>query len=340
MMKSAIVGCGTIAGVHSQVLSQSKCTSLCACADLIPGRAQALAEKYNARAYQSLEELLHHEEVDVLHILTPHSLHVPMAQAALSRGVHVFMEKPAAISPEEFSVLLSAAEGSGRYTGVCFQNRYNPHIQYVREAIKSGQAGRVLGARGIVTWKRDEKYYTESGWRGQKATEGGGVLMNQAIHTMDLLVYLLGTPVSVEASMHNRHLKKVIEVEDTVEAYIRFQGAEALFYATTAYCTDAPVTLEIVCENATYMIQDLSVTIRLPDGSSDVKKMECQPLLGKDYWGSSHKLCIDDFYRAIQSGARFPLSPKDIAPTMALVFGCYDSAATGKPVSLSQGGAL
>lgn len=340
MMKSAIVGCGNIAGVHSAVLSQSKYTTLCACADIIPGRARAMAEKYNARAYQSLNELLDHEPLDVLHICTPHHLHVPMAKAALSRGVHVFMEKPAAILAEDFSALVSAEEASGLHVGVCFQNRYNPPVQYVRNAIRNGQAGRIRGARAFVTWKRGEQYYTGSGWRGQKATEGGGVLMNQSIHTMDLLVFLLGAPVSVEASMHNRHLSKTIEVEDTAEAYIRFQNAAALFYATTAYCTDAPVMLEIVCENATYTMLGPDVIVRLPDGTSNVQKMECQPLLGKDYWGSSHKLCMDDFYQAIQADTHFPLSPKDIAPTMALVFGCYESAATGKPVSLESGGAL
>jgi predicted dehydrogenase len=334
MMRSAIVGCGSIAGVHSAVLSQSEYTRLCACADIIPGRAQALAEKYHARAYESLEALLDREPLDVLHICTPHYLHVSMAQAALSRGVHVFMEKPAATSADGFASLLTAAEKSGRNIGVCFQNRYNPPVRYVREAIQSGQAGRVLGARAFVTWARNEKYYTDSGWRGQKAAEGGGALMNQSIHTMDLLVYLLGAPISVESSMHNRHLSGVIEVEDTVEAYIRFQDTSALFYATTAYCTDSEVMLEIVCENAIYTMQGSAVTQSLPDGTTNVIKMECKPFLGKDYWGSSHKLCIDDFYRAVQNGAHFSLSPGDIAPTMNLVFACYESASTGKPVLL------
>jgi predicted dehydrogenase len=334
MLRSAIVGCGSIAGVHSAVLSQSEYTRLCACADIIPDRVQVMAEKYHASAYESLEALLDREPLDVLHICTPHYLHVPMAKAALFRGVHVFMEKPAAISADEFAALLTAAEKSGRNIGVCFQNRYNPSVRYVHEAIQSGQAGRVLGARAFVTWARNEEYYTDSGWRGQKAAEGGGALMNQSIHTMDLLVYLLGTPISVESSMHNRHLAGVIDVEDTVEAYIRFQDAAALFYATTAYCTDSEVMLEIVCENAAYTLTGSDIAVRLPDGTTNVVKMECKPLLGKDYWGSSHKFCIDDFYRAVQTGTHFSLSPKDIAPTMNLVYACYESASNRKPVLL------
>ena len=211
-MRSAIVGCGSIAGVHAAVLTKSVYTQLTACADIRPERAQAMADACHIAAYGSLDELLDRERPDVLHICTPHHLHVPMALLALSRGVNVLMEKPPAISPESFEALLKEAGKSGLHTGVCFQNRYNPQVQYIRRALQGGQAGRVLGARAFVTWSRDDQYYTGSGWRGQWDTEGGGVLMNQSIHTMDLLVYLLGIPVSVEASMHNRHLPGVIQV--------------------------------------------------------------------------------------------------------------------------------
>ena len=335
MLKSAIVGCGSIAGVHAKVLAGLEDARLCALADIVPERARAMAEQYGAAAYASLGEMLANEQVDVLHILTPHHLHVPMAIEALSRGIHVFLEKPAAISREQFAILTRAAQESAACVGVCFQNRYNPPVQYAREMLKSGQAGRVLGARAFVTWSRGEKYYTDSGWRGQKATEGGGALINQSIHTMDLLAYLLGRPLSVEASMHNRHLPGVIDVEDTLEAYIRFPGAAALFYATTAYCLDAPVMLEIACESAVLRIGDREVAIRLPDGTSRVERMESMPMLGKEYWGGSHKLCIDDFYRSLKTGEPFALSLADVAPTMELVFGCYASAAGAGAVSFT-----
>ncbi len=333
-MRSAIVGCGSIAGVHAAVLTKSDYTQLTACADIRPERAQAMADACHIAAYGSLDELLDRERPDVLHICTPHHLHVPMALLALSRGVNVLMEKPPAISPESFEALLKEAGKSGLHTGVCFQNRYNPQVQYIRRALQGGQAGRVLGARAFVTWSRDDQYYTGSGWRGQWDTEGGGVLMNQSIHTMDLLVYLLGIPVSVEASMHNRHLPGVIQVEDTMEAYIRFQDTAALFYATTAYCSDAPVMLEIVCENATYLMHGPDVTVTRRDGTSSEQQMESPPALGKAYWGASHKLCIDDFYENVKAGTPFSLLPKDVASTMALVYGCYQSATGGKPVSL------
>ncbi len=333
-MRSAIIGCGSIAGVHAAVLAQSEFTCLASCADILPQRAQKMGEAFHIPAYFSLDEMLEKEKPDVLHILTPHHLHVPMAKMALERGIHVFMEKPPALDASEFSELLLASGHSGLYTGVCFQNRCNPQVQYIKEAIESGTAGRVQGARCFVTWARDDKYYTESGWRGQKATEGGGALINQSIHTMDLLVYLLGAPTAVEASMHNRHLQGIIEVEDTVEAYIRFEDKTALFFASTAYVTDAPVMVEIVCENAAFIMQGDEVTVKKSNGESSVMHIQPPPVLGKGYWGGSHKLCIDDFYKALALGKPYQLSPLDIAPTMDLVYGCYQSAKTGKPVML------
>ncbi len=334
MIRSAIVGCGNIASVHAAVLSGSNDTTLCACADIIVDRARRMAETYQVPAYDNLAQMLASEKPDVLHICTPHYLHVPMAVEAFKQGVHVFMEKPAAMDAADFSKLVSACQKSGLYTGVCFQNRYNPQVQYVKAALESGEAGRILGARAVVTWSRGEKYYTESGWRGQKALEGGGALMNQSIHTMDLLVHLLGRPQSVAASMHNRHLPGIIEVEDTVEAFIRFKNAQALFYASTAYAVDAPVMVEIVCEKVAYTIEGDEVTVKSRGGAADVIAMQPPKALGKSYWGGSHKLCIDDFYQALAAGKPFCLTPADIAPTMALVYGCYQSAQAGQPVLL------
>ncbi len=331
MICSAIVGCGNIASVHAAVLSASNYAILCACADVVLDRAERMSQTYHIPAYDNLTQMLINEKPDVLHICTPHYLHVPMAIEALKRGVHVFMEKPAAMDAGEFSDLVSACQNNSLYTGVCFQNRYNPQVCYVKAALESGEAGKILGARAFVTWARGEKYYTESGWRGQRALEGGGALMNQSIHTMDLLVHLLGRPKSVSASMHNRHLPGIIQVEDTVEAFIGFENAQALFYASTAYAVDAPVMVEIVCEKAVYTIAGDEVKVK-SSGGTNVINMQPPEALGKSYWGGSHKLCIDDFYQAIATGRAFCLTPVDIAPTMALVYGAYQSAATGKPV--------
>lgn len=336
-MKSAIVGCGSIAQVHGNVLTNWVNTKLVGAADTDVQKADAYAAAWNTKSYTSLEEMLRMEEPDVLHICTPHYLHVPMAEYALERGIHVFMEKPPAISREQLARLEHAAAQTQASLGLCYQNRFNPSVREARRILHSGQAGRILGARGLVTWHRDDAYYTDSTWRGCLATEGGGVLINQAIHTMDLLQYLLGRPVSVEASMTNHHLKQVIEVEDTLEAYIRFEGnVNASFYATTAYCADVPPLIEIACEHMTLRIEDVELTVFHPDGRREKPVLKHEEALGKSYWGTGHKDCICEFYRRVCRNEPFELNLSALDDSIRLLLGTYESAREHRIVLLKK----
>ena len=328
-MKAVIVGCGNIGAVHAESIRRLEGASLCAAADIRPERAASYAEKYGCRAYASLEEMLEKERPDVLHICTPHYLHVPMTAYALQRGIHVFCEKPPVISEEQLDALTrAAAEGPGR-AGFCFQNRYNPGVLFIRELLASGRLGKVKGARGIVTWNRGEAYYTQSGWRGRLETEGGGALINQSIHTMDLLGVFLGKPVSVEAQTANHHLPGVIEVEDMMEAYIRYADAAACFYATTAYTEDAPPLIELSCEKGIVRMEDPEVTIIWPDGRREHPETVRKQALGKSYWGSGHLDCIADFYRCLRTGERFAQELDGVRDTVGLMLAAYRSAAKG-----------
>ena len=331
-LKSAIVGCGGIAQVHAEALKNLNLSKLTAFADIKPERCLAMAQKYGGNPYKSLEEMLCKEEIDVLHICTPHYLHVPMAALALKKGLHVFMEKPPAISRKEFD-FLKACDGI-EHLGICFQNRYNQSVQYLKKLLSENTYGKALGARAFVTWFRDKAYYTESGWRGALATEGGGALINQSIHTLDLLVYLLGTPIQVEASVSNHHLKGVIEVEDTVEAYIDFGDQQAIFYATTAFSDNSPVMVEIVCEQATIRMEETEVTIFHKDEKKEQFSFQRTATVGKNYWGAGHEACIGDFYHCILSGEKFPIQLADIERTAKLMYGIYQSAAEHQTVTL------
>ncbi len=334
-MKSAIVGCGNIAQVHGRVLTEWIDTQLVGAVDTDIEKAQKCAHVWQTKAYGSLEEMLRHERLDVLHICTPHNLHVPMAEYALARNIHVFMEKPPVISWEQFQRLKQALDSTEAKLGFCYQNRFNPSVQETKNILSSGRAGRILGARGIVTWNRGAAYYTESTWHGRLASEGGGVLINQAIHTLDLLQYLLGRPLAVEASMTNHHLKNVIEVEDTMEAYIRFErDVCASFYATNAYCADVPPLVEIICENMKIRMEDLELTIFYPDGSQEKPKLEYREALGKSYWGTGHRYCIMEFYQALEQGNRFALDLPAMEESIRLMLGVYESARDGRVVEL------
>lgn len=335
MLRAGIIGCGNIARVHARALKSMENVRIQAFADCKPERAYGYKDDYGteeSNCWFSLEEMLEKDQIDVLHICTPHNLHVPMAEMALAHGIHVFMEKPPAICCEDFFRLQKEVERSGRYVGICFQNRYNESVMEAFKELEQGKIGKVIGARAFLTWHRDEKYYKESGWRGKKETEGGGVLINQAIHTLDLLVQFLGKPLETEGSMHNHHLKGKIEVEDTLEAYIRFEKGNACFYATNAYMADMPVLIELECENGRIRIEENQLRIQY---RYDTGRTLCFPEFigaGKAYWGNSHGKCIGDYYDCLLTGKKFRNDMDGVKETFFLAMDLYESAKEEKCV--------
>jgi len=325
MLRSAIVGCGGIAQVHGKVLRDFEGAQLVACADIIPERAEKLAANYGGKAYSSLEEMLEKEQVDVLHICTPHYLHTPMMKYALEKGLKVFTEKPPAMTYGQWDEFKAAAKGKD--VGICFQNRYNQSVQHIKKLIETGVTGKIKGIRAFVTWCRGAGYYTESGWRGALATEGGGVLINQSIHTLDLMIYLAGAPAAVDASCSNHHLKGIIEVEDVMEALIDFGDFKGLFYATTAYSTDSPVMVEFNCENCFIRMEEKDLLVRYSDGKEERFHFdENENGVGKSYWGSGHHACISDFYNHVSNGEKAPIGPDNTDTSIKTMLAMYKSA--------------
>ena len=222
MKTAGIIGCGNIARVHGWVLQKMQDVELVAVCDTQLNKAKEVSKIYtggSAATFTDWRELLK-KKPDVIHICTPHYLHTPMAVEALKQGMAVFMEKPCAISGEQFEELKRMDKEHPGKLGFCFQNRYNETTLAMDSMLKEGVIGEVKGARAFVTWCRDEEYYEGSDWKGKWSTEGGGVLINQSIHTLDLLLHYLGEPVEIEATMSNHHLKECIQVEDTVEAWL------------------------------------------------------------------------------------------------------------------------
>lgn len=192
-----------------------------------------------------------------------------------------------------------------------------------------------------MTWMRNEEYYGSSDWRGRMATEGGGCLINQSVHTLDLLAGLLGKPVEVEAEIFNHHLKESIEVEDTVEAYITFETKEGTchgtFYATNAFCTDSIPIIEVVCENMVLRVEDPTLTIIYPDGTTEHPELEKGDVaIGKRYWGNGHKKAIGEFYDSIENGTEFLLDFNNTDASNRLMFAIYKSAAEGKTIPVEN----
>ena len=329
-MKAGIVGCGAISAMHAAALANMEGTDIAGAADIKPERAQAFCDKYGGNPYSSLEELLKNEKPDVLHICTPHYLHVPMAELAAGAGCAVFTEKPPVISRAQWQRLCDV--GKQIPLGICFQNRYNDSVLYIKELLAKGNPGKFLGARALLTWSRDAGYYIESGWRGSLETEGGGVLINQAIHTMDLLVYLLGRPSAVQARKQNFHLSGIIEVEDSLEAYIEYGSSPVLFCATNAYCSNSPVMVELTFEALTLRMEETELSIAWSDGRQEAKSFLPEEAVGKSYWGSSHSRCINDFYNSLKQNLPPPIGILQTTDTVDLFLSAYESADTEKRI--------
>jgi predicted dehydrogenase len=223
-LRVAVVGCGDIAAVHLDATLDAAAdgeVALVGVCDVDEHRRAEAAARAGCPGFDRLTALLDTAAPDVVHICTPHHRHADLAAECLARDVAVLLEKPLAHTLAGGEMLVRAAADSRAVFGVCFQNRYNDTVRALRELLDGGDLGRVLGARASVTWFRDEAYYAHRDWRGHWSTAGGGVLMNQAIHTVDLLQWFLGPVCEVRGTVATLALSGSIEVEDTAALRMR-----------------------------------------------------------------------------------------------------------------------
>ena len=326
----AVLGCGAISGNHLAALKLAG-QEICALCDILPERAESRKAEYgltDAKVYTDWHLLLEREKPDCVHICLPHDLHAPVAAEALRRNVNVLCEKPLAITLEGLREVLQAERESAAMLGVCLQNRYVANMRRLREYAAHG----VEGAAGTVIWKRDADYYATGAWRGTWEQEGGGVMINQALHTLDLLQWICGMPAYVTAHCANDHLCGVIETEDTASALFETaDGTRLSFFATTAGGADLPVQLllhtsqkETVTAANKYFIVNGQALESAPE----------EPIAGKTVWGSGHKKLIADFYDHLARGEHFPIDGPEAAKVVRLILGMY--ASNGKRIPVPQ----
>lgn len=328
-MGAVIIGCGSIAPLHAKAIAELKNTCLVAVVDNNPLKAAQAAAAYGCQAIEDYRVLLDRTDIHTVHLCTPHYLHAQMAIDLLAAGKHVLTEKPMAVNLDSAKRMLEAAEHSKGQLGVVYQNRYNDPSIRIKETIESGILGELLCMKGIVTWHRSESYYKDSSWRGSWSTEGGGVLINQTIHTLDLLQWFGGEISSVKGSISTDVLDGVIEVEDTAHACIDFKnGVRGLFYGTNAYLVNSPVELELVFEQGTL----LQRRDRLYLWKDEVETLLIEPfdarIEGKSYWGSGHKRLISDFYNHIREARKFAIDGSEGIKSLELLDAIYVSSAS------------
>ncbi len=334
-MKVAVIGCGGISSMHLRALSDNPDTDIVAVADIKRERADKAAAEYGAKAYYDFDELINNEELDAVHICTPHYLHTDMAIKALKKGINVLTEKPCSVSADEVEALRKAQKDSGKQVGVCFQNRYNNCVQRAKEIFNSGILGKMLSARAFVTWSRGENYYSDD-WHGTLDKECGGVLINQSIHTLDLIEYLCGKCRKVTAHVSNDHLKGIIEVEDNASVLMELDGGiTAMMYATTAYAENSDVFIEISFENGRLRFEgDRLYTVDKNGNISEACERPEAVYHGQSYWGVGHSILINDYYDCLKSGRKFGIDAFEGGNAAKLVFACYESSEKGESVEI------
>ena len=312
-MRVAIIGLGVIGKVHYTVISESE-QSLVAVCDI----DESKMEGYACARFTDYRKMLDEVKPDVVHVCTPHYLHAEMVVYALERNISVLCEKPLCINNEQMEMILQAEKKSNAILGVCHQNRYLNSNGFAKKYLSDKK---IISGYGTVVWKRNKDYYDSDAWRGKIKTEGGGVLINQALHTLDLLQWLCGMPTSVCASVSNLHLNGVIEVEDSAIA-VYYGDVQTVFSATTAGGEDFPVEIVIRTENELIRIYGDRVYI-------DGKEYEFTEdnFLGKKVYGSGHKGLISHFYECVQTNQKFWIDGQEGAKVVKMILGAYESNA-------------
>ena len=342
--KVGIIGCGRISRFHGMPVSAQDNAQVVACCDLVAERAKAMASLFACkRTYADYEEMIVKEKLDVVHICLPHYLHSPVAVRAMQLGCHVLTEKPMAISMEQAEEMVATAKATGKTLGVIFQNRYNAGSVLVKNCLESGRLGKILSAKCSVTWCRTPEYYTSSDWKGTWDKEGGGAIIDQAIHTIDLMCWFVGYDIAqVDCSIANRVHKGIIEVEDCADGLITFKnGVQASFWCMNYFSYDAPVEIDLICENGSARIVAEEGRVVFDDGREMVAKPNPQDSFdyggGPSYWGASHLKQIDAFYEALGNGEQPEINGELIlATTHKMIMSLYESGKSGKPVQYKQ----
>ncbi len=335
MKRAAVIGLGTISKTHIDAILADPNVELCAACDSDPDKQKQLP--FDIPFYEDYHVMLRQEQPDCVHICLPHYLHVPVSMEAAGLGIHVFCEKPVALNAQEAERFVEfEQENPDIHIGICLQNRRNRTVECLKELIESGQYGRITGCRGLVLWARPKSYYEESPWRGKWETAGGGCMINQSVHTLDLLYYLCGNVHSLKSSV-SQLLEYGIEVEDTVAARLVFADqAQGLFFATNANSQNESVQISVSMEKADFSIEE-SCLYRIDKNGEKTRICEDEKLPGsRFYYGASHRKLIHEFYDALEKNNDHYIHVRDAWMSIKLIDAIQTSSQKNETVIVSE----
>ena len=340
----AIVGTGAIGEIHASAIKDVPGAELRAVQDRSAPSAEAFVRKYPVRIEPDLDSLLAADDIDAVCVTTPSGAHAEVAVPALEAGKHVFWEKPLEINVERIDSMIEAATANHRILAAVFPSRLGRGAQTVKKAVESGRFGRLTLCSAYIKWWRTQQYYDEGGWHGTWALDGGGAMMNQAIHNVDLLQYLVGMPARIHAFAgalaHER-----IEVEDTLVASLQFQsGALGVIECATSCSPGYNRRIEICGDRGSAILEDDSIrrwdfadeepedeAIRRGEADSELKGGTADPKVASN---EGHRLQVEDLVAAIREDRPPFIDGESGRRAVAIVRAAYESARTGQVVEL------
>lgn len=341
----AIIGAGNISAAHIDAVQKLRNASLVGVASRTFAKARELADRHSVRAYDSVASAVADPAVQIVAICTPSGAHLEPALAAIAAGKHVVVEKPLEVTVARARELTAAAAEAGVALATIFMSRFADANAFVKGAVASGRLGSLIQGNAFVPWYRDQAYYDSGAWRGTKKLDGGGALMNQAIHQVDLLQWIMG-PVSEAYAYADTLAHERIEVEDTLVASLRFQnGALGQLSAATSLWPGRPKTLEVHgAEGFAIIEDDVLVDWRTRTGGDEERSEVLARYGGQATGGSSDPMAIsfenhrrqyEDLLHALSEGRRPAVDGPEGLRSLELIEAIYTSVAEGRPVQVT-----
>lgn len=343
-MKYGLIGCGRISTNHIKAAMENHYEIMAVC-DLDTNQARKLLEKHNLhkdkqiRQYSDYQQMILNTPLDVVSIATESGKHAEIALCCIEHGIHVIIEKPMALSIADANQLIQAAEEHHVMITVCHQNRFNQAVQELRKALDQGRFGTLSHASVNIRWNRNQDYYAQAPWRGTW-NQDGGVLMNQCIHGIDLLRWMLGDEIAEVYGTIRQQCHPYLEAEDVGMAVIRFHnGAIATIEGTSnVYPQNLEETLYIFGENGTVKLggkstNNIDIWNFSDEGEQDFKNKELKEATTNVY-GNGHSSLFADMCDAIQHNRTPYIDGYAGKRALELVLAIYKSQKTGKPVKL------
>ncbi len=344
-----IIGTGMIGDFHAKAIAAIEGATLVACMDSVPGKAKAFADRNGGKPHESMDTFLSQPDLDIVTICTPSGAHLEPALAAIEAGRHLIIEKPIEISLERIDRIIEAANKRGVTVAGIFPSRFHEAPRMVKQAVDEGRFGRLTLGDAYVKWYRSPEYYAGGGWKGTWKLDGGGALMNQSIHAVDLLQWLMG-PVERVSAYAATLAHQGIEVEDTAVAVLRFRnGAFGVIEGSTAAYPGFLKRVELSGMGGSAVIEEEDLKVwdfreKKPKDEEIRTRFMGRTATGGGAADPSaigfhgHTMQFEDFIRALDEKGTPLVDGTEARKAVEIILAIYESARSGKEVKLPLGG--